>query len=636
MATRREYLGDIRAPEFPPNLEWLNTGRPLTLGELRGKRVLLDFWTYGCINCMHVIPDLKRLEERYADVLVVIGVHSAKFQNERDLDNIRQIILRYGVEHPVVNDRDMAVWQAYAVRAWPTTVLIGPTGRVLAAHSGEGVWQAYAEVIERAVTEFDAQGLLNHVPLDLRREAETLPETALSFPGKVLADEASRRLFVADTAHHRIVVLDLEGEVLDVIGSGAEGLADGTFEQARLARPQGMALDGETLYIADTENHALRAADLRARTLSTVAGNGTLAYREAEQDPRLARLNSPWDLALVNGTLYIAMAGTHQLWALDVAAGRIGPYAGSGREALLDAPLLRAALAQPSGLATDGQRLYFADSEASAVRYAELNPKGMVRTLVGEGLFDFGDVDGPWPKARLQHPLAVAYHGGVLYVADTYNHKLKRVDTQDGTVSTLWGDGRPGWRDGAEARFYEPGGLSAAGERLYVADTNNHVIRVVELASGMVRTLALRDPRGLLGRLDRGQGRRVWTLPEQQARPGPGKLRVALRLPEGHKLNGQAPSRWVWTLVPDDVVTLPAAGREVSLQGTEGAFEADVIWRPGRGALRAELAIYYCQSDESACLIELGAVELPLWVHAEAESDEISIDVPLPLPRSGA
>jgi thiol-disulfide isomerase/thioredoxin len=635
MATSREYLGNIRASEFAPDLEWLNTGRKLTLAELRGKLVLLDFWTYGCINCMHIIPDLKRLEERYADVLVVIGVHSAKFQNERDLENIRQVILRYGVEHPVVNDRDMAVWQAYAVRAWPTTVLIGPTGRVLAAHSGEGVWQAYAEVIEQAVRTFDAQGQLNRAPLDLTREAETRPETVLSFPGKVLADETGRRLFVADTAHHRIVVLNLDGEVLDVIGSGAEGLADGAFAQAHLARPQGLALDGDTLYIADTENHALRAADLGARTLRTVAGNGTLAYREAESDPTLARLNSPWDLTLVGSMLYIAMAGTHQLWVLDLDGGSIGPYAGSGREALLDAPLLRAALAQPSGLATDGKRLYFADSEASAVRYAELNPKGMVRTLVGEGLFDFGDVDGPWPNARLQHPLGVAYHRGLLYVADTYNHKLKSVDTQDGAVRTLWGDGRPGWCDGAEARFYEPGGLSAAGGRLYVADTNNHVIRVVELATGAVHTLALRDPRGLLGRLARGQNRPAWTLPEQQVRPGPGRLRVTLRLPEGHKLNAQAPSRWLWAQVPP-VVALAEEAREVALQSTQGQFEADVDWRPGRGALRAELAIYYCQSDESVCLIELGAVELPLWVREGAQSAEVEVVVPLPLPRASA
>ena len=333
MASPRNYHGNIRAPDFPSDAQWLNTGRPLSLTDLRGKLVLLDFWTYGCINCMHIIPDLKRLEALYPDELVVIGVHSAKFANEGDLDNLRQIALRYELEHPIVNDRDFRIWRAYAARAWPTTVLIDPRGRVLAAHSGERVWEAYHELIADAVRRYDEEGILDRTPLDLTPESRTAPETGLRFPGKVLADEAGDRLFIADSNHNRIVVCDLDGTVRDVIGSGAAGLADGAFDEARLNKPQGMALDGGRLYIADTENHAVRVADLEARTLATLAGDGTLTYGALRSRAKDAKLNSPWDLVLVGRSLYIAMAGTHQLWRLDLDEGVVEPYAGPGASA---------------------------------------------------------------------------------------------------------------------------------------------------------------------------------------------------------------------------------------------------------------------------------------------------------------
>ena len=437
MASKREYYGNVRAPDFPPGLEWLNTDRRLSLVDLRGKFVLLDFWTYGCINCMHIIPDLKRLEATYPNELVVIGVHSAKFANESNRDNVRQIVLRYSLEHPIVNDSDFVVWNSYVVRAWPTTILIDPRGYVLAAHSGEGVYQAWNEIIAEAVRTYEAQGLIDRTPLKLALEKDQAPDTTLSFPGKVLADEKGDRLFIADTGHDRIVVATLAGEVQGVIGSGLRGLVDGALDEARFAHPQGMALDGDKLYIADTENHALRLADLRHGTVQTVAGDGTLAYNFSRGPASVARLNSPWDLVLVESHLYIAMAGTHQLWDLDLMDMTIGPYAGSGREGLLDGPLDRAALAQPSGITSDGRLLYFVDSEASAVRVAEPGTSGRVRTLIGQGLFEFGDVDGDLLTARLQHPLGILWYRGVLYVADTYNHKIKIVDP-DASQATTW------------------------------------------------------------------------------------------------------------------------------------------------------------------------------------------------------
>lgn len=630
MALKYNYWGNIRAPEFPADLEWLNTDKPLTLAALRGKFVLLDFWTYGCINCMHVIPDLKTLEARYPRELVVIGVHSAKFANEGDLRNIRQIILRYELEHPVVNDREFRVWQAYVVRAWPTTVLIDPRGYVLAAHSGEGVLAAYSDLLASAIREYDAKGLLDRSPLELAPESAGIAETTLSFPGKVLADEARQRLFIADSNHHRIVMTDLNGQVLEVIGSGERGLRDGPFAEAAFAKPQGMALNGDKLYIADTENHALRLVDLGTLRVRTLAGNGGMAYSAPSTAPAQAQLNSPWDLALVGRKLYIAMAGRHQIWMYDLDREWIGPYAGNGREALLDGSATHASLAQPSGLTSDGKMLYLADSEASAVRSCDLEPGGRVRTIIGAGLFDFGDVDGVWPTARLQHPLGVTWYRGVLYVADTYNHKIKAVDPAASSVSTIVGAGQPGWKDGSAARFYEPGGLSGANGKLYVADTNNHVIRMIHLDTNAVETLRLADPRGLLARRRRRDRGQVVVLDECIVRIGPGMIRIQFDLPHGHAVNEIAPSVFEWVEAPDHV-RIAEQHRLIRLAGPTTVFEIPAEFAAGRGLLRGEVTLYHCTAnDQGACLVYRAQVELPIVALSDAPATCVSATIVVP------
>ncbi|KPK85107.1 MAG: alkyl hydroperoxide reductase [Phycisphaerae bacterium SM23_33] len=489
------YEGKVAAPEFPAGLEWLNTDKPLSLRALRGKVVLLDFWTYCCINCMHVVADLKRLEAKYPSELVVVGVHSGKFTTEKETDNIRQAVLRYGIAHPVVNDADMAVWQQYGVRAWPTLVLIDPAGKVVTAVSGEGAYDAFNELIGEVARIFESKGLLDRRPL--KRKLERLrSDSPLSFPGKVLADEASGRLFLADSNHNRIVVTDLEGRLQHVIGTGRTGADDGPFDRATFNHPQGLALAGGDLYVADTENHLIRLVDLGKRTVTTVAGTGEQARMfDAAGPGETTALNSPWALAAHGEHLYIAMAGSHQLWRMDLRSHSVEPYAGSGREGRIDGPLGRAALAQPSGLTTDGRRLYFADSEVSAIRSADLpaaDAAGKVETIVGGELFDFGDRDGRGLEVRLQHPLGVVWHAGVLYVADTYNNKIKLLNPADRSCRSFLGTGEAGLADGDRPSFDEPGGISAAGGKLYVADTNNHVIRVADLNTRRVETLHIK------------------------------------------------------------------------------------------------------------------------------------------------
>jgi DNA-binding beta-propeller fold protein YncE len=504
-----EEEGPVRAPELAGAVDWLNVDAPLTLKALRGKVVLLDFWTYGCINCVHVLPDLKRLEAKYANELVVIGVHSAKFPNEKVTENLRRIVQRYDIHHPVANDAEMSVWRAYTVRAWPTQVLIDPSGYIVGAASGEGHGEQFDRAIAAVIQVFEERGELDRRPLDqLLREgsqkADAVAATAtangpLMFPGKVLADEAGGRLFIADSNHHRVLICALTdgARVLDVVGAGEPGSANGSFEDSTFYTPQGLALsaDGGTLFVADTGNHLIRAIDLRGRTVKTAAGSGLKARGPSDGGAAASTsLTSPWDLVMHGPLLFIAMAGAHQIWMLDTMRGLIWPYAGSGREARVDGAVDDAAFAQPSGLTILDKTMIVADSESNIIRAIELPPVNRVTTLAGGDLFDFGDTDGVGDTARFQHPLGVAHHDNAIYIADTYNHRIKRLDPRTRRVTSFAGTGRPGHQDGVvgKAQFYEPAGLTVAGDRLYVADTNNHAIRVINLVTATVTTLDVR------------------------------------------------------------------------------------------------------------------------------------------------
>jgi len=444
---------------------------------------------------MHVFPQLRKLEQKYSRELTVVGVHSAKFTAEQETENLRLAVLRYEIEHPVVNDRDFQVWQQYAIRAWPTLMFIDPEGKVVGKHEGEITVDVFDKVIGDLVSVYDNQGLLQRRELDFKLEREKEWERPLSFPGKVLADASSDRLYIADSNHNRIVVTTLAGDVVQVIGSGERGFADGPLDAASFSDPQGMAVYDDRLYVADTKNHAIRLIDFQSREMSTLAGTGKQATMFHDGgEGRLVALNSPWDLTLAGETLYIAMAGFHQLWRLDLTDNSARPHAGNGRERIADGPLAHAELAQPSGLVTDGHRLYFTDSETSAIRSADLLAGGEVKTIVGTGLFTFGDEDGTGDDVRLQHPVGIDIADGVLYVADTYNNKVKRVYPATRGAAGLIGSGQPGHRDGPPeiAMFHEPGGISAADGKLYVADTNNHAIRVTSLDTLDTETLEIR------------------------------------------------------------------------------------------------------------------------------------------------
>ncbi len=510
------FLGAVRVPPFPERHTWHNVARPLTTADLRGRLVLLDFWTSCCINCMHIVPHLHAIEEhfRHADDVVVIGVHSAKFPAERDDRHLAAAIQRLGITHPVINDADMLVWRSYAVRAWPTLMFVDPRGRVIGKHEGEFDPAEMIPLLEEMLREFREGGHLAAATTARPLPPAVLPPPPtgpLAYPAMVLHDAATNSLLISDSSHHQIVLADLADDGTTAserrrIGSGVAGFRDGPAALAQFRNPQGLARDGERLFVADTGNHSIRLVNLRSGDVSTLAGTGQQARRYRSSGVATdTPLSSPWGLAYAEGTLWITMAGQHQVWhspdPVDPDGVRqVQRFAGTGHEALRDGPRARAHLAQPSGMVicNDGT-IAFTDSETSAIRQLDLRPDAFgdetVRTLIGDGLFTFGDVDGDASTARLQHPLGIAYDAdsGIIYVADTYNNRVKQLDPVSGTVTTWLGSGEPALRDGVatDAAFFEPNGLHISDGALYIADTNNHAIRRVDLQTGCVTTITL-------------------------------------------------------------------------------------------------------------------------------------------------
>ncbi|WP_416970339.1 thioredoxin-like domain-containing protein [Streptomyces sp. 4F14] len=587
----------VRAPELVGKGGWLNTGdRQYTLADLRGRIVVLDFWTFCCINCLHVLDELRELEEKHADTVVVIGVHSPKFVHEAEHQAVVDAVERYGVEHPVLDDPELATWKQYAVRAWPTLVVIDPEGYVVAQHAGEG----HVHAIERLVTELEAE----HGAKGTLRRGDgpyVAPEsepTALRFPGKALV-LPSGTFLVSDTTRHQLVELAEDGEsVVRRIGTGARGFADGTAEAA-FNEPQGLALlDDGAVVVADTVNHALRRVDLASGEVTTLAGTGRQWWQGAPASgpAREIDLSSPWDVALFEGRVWIAMAGVHQLWAYDPAEGTVAVAAGTTNEGLVDGPGAQAWFAQPSGLAATADRLWLADSETSALRWVDTD--GNVSTAVGTGLFDFGHRDGAAGQALLQHPLGVtALPDGSVAVSDTYNHALRRYDPATGEVTTLATDLR------------EPSDAVLVGDDLVVVESARHRLTRLRLPEEAVRVEAVAH-----------RTRRAAT----EVAPGKLQLDVVFQAPSGQKLDTRyGPStRLLVSSTPPELL-LAGEGAETELSRVLELNPAVV-----EGVLHVSAMAASCDDDPSieypAChvhqqdwgvpvrLVEGGADRLPL------------------------
>jgi thiol-disulfide isomerase/thioredoxin len=635
------FPGRAPAPSLDGGVEWLNTSGPISLQDLRGKIVLLDFWTYCCINCMHILPDLKYLEHKYAKELVVIGVHSAKFDNEKESENIREAILRYEIEHPVINDANFVVATKYGFSSWPTLVLIDPEGNYVGRQSGEGNRQLFDEVIGKLAAYHRAKGTLDETPVKFFLERAKTEDTPLRFPGKVLADATGQRVFITDSNHNRIVIASMKGELLDVIGTGQIGAQDGSFQEASFDHPQGLALVGHQLYVADTENHLLRVADLKSKTVTTLAGTGEQARVRPSfgggGSLRKTALNSPWDVLELDGMLYVAMAGPHQIWKHHLGGDSIIPFIGSGREDIVDGSLREAALAQPSAIVTDGKSLYHVDSEGSAVRHDDIGPRGHVRTLVGphdlprgRSLFEFGDRDGTGDDVRMQHPIGLAYHEGSLYVADTYNDKIKKIDIASRTAHTWLGTGEKG-KGLDPVQLSEPAGLAVAGTTLYIADTNNHRILQSDLASKVTSEFIVN---GLKPPAPPQSAEHAYAGPVEDvsaitvATGSSVKVQVDFKFPAEHELNPLAPLSYKLEVNGEQKIIDPQSvgkRQRAQAQGTAANFEIPLTGSMGHADVTLTLSYQYCKHGTGGvCKFGQQQWKIPLTV-ATTGADQITL-----------
>ncbi|MCP5051237.1 MAG: redoxin family protein [bacterium] len=486
----------VKAPEFPASFQWLNTTEKLSLEKLGGHVILLTFWTYSNINSMHVIPDLEHLMQKYkSKPFYVVGVHSGKYYNEQDAGNVLSAIHRLGITYPVIVDAKHAIWKRYGIRAWPTYMLIGSGGNVLGVVTGEKRRKPLEKMINDALKKGKKSKTLAKLKLNLQPPA--MEKKQLFFPTKIAMDVENKRLYIADSGHHQIVEAELQSpttaKVLNRIGSGESGLKNGNYSQAAFSNPQGIDVHNGFLYVADTGNHAIRAVDLKNRKVRKMAGNGN--YGEFGQP------NSPWDLVYYNDTLYIAMAGNHQLWTIGIDDKEMELFVGNGYVNFVDGSALGSSLAQPSGITVDkeGKMLYFLDSSASALRSSSLE-NGAVKSLIGKGLYKYGFGDGTFDKASLQNPLGVCFHDNKIYLADSFNNALRVVDLKSAELLTVIR------RNGQSKTtcvvnetehkippLNEPNDVLVHNNYVYIADTNNHMIRVYDTAAKTLETLKLEE-----------------------------------------------------------------------------------------------------------------------------------------------
>jgi thiol-disulfide isomerase/thioredoxin len=584
----------VRAPELRGAGGWINTGgRPLTLAGLRGKIVLLDFWTFCCVNCLHVIDELRPLEDKYGDVLVTVGVHSPKFPHETEHAAVAAAVERYEVHHPVLDDPGLETWRQYAVRAWPTLVVVDPEGYVVSVAAGEGHAEATGRLIEQLVVEHEARGTLH------RGEGPYVPPppatTALRFPGGVAVTPAGT-LLVADSGHHSLVELAADAEtLLRRIGSGERGRADGSAAEATFAEPQGLASlpaevadeVGYDVVVADTANHLLRGVRLADGSVRTVADLPEALKGVSTVTGEIPAVLSPWDVAWWDERVVVAAAGVHLLLAFDPRTGAVTRIAGTTVEGLRDGPALDGWLAQPSGLAATADRLWFADAETSALRW--LDTGGVLHTAVGEGLFDFGHVDGPAADARLQHPLGVTVlPDGSVAVLDTYNGAVRRFDPATATMETL------------ATEVAEPTGAVLVDGQLVVVESGAH---------RLTRPVAPGAMREVTGRAQ--SSRR----PPTEIGAGPLTLAVVFEPAPGQKLDERyGPSTRLQVSATPPELLVSGAGDSVEL--TRELVVADVI---GEGVLHVTAQAASCDDgvEHPACHVSRQDWGVPVRVTAD-------------------
>lgn len=632
--TKVAFHSDInKLTSLGSKLDWINVSKHLTNKDLENRVVLLDFWTYACVNCMQVLPEIQKLEEQFGDKITVIGIHSGKFNNEKNTVAIRNAVLKYNIKHAVVNDADFKIWKNFGVEAWPTLILINPKGDVEKVYAGEGNANAITNDVKKLISKYSLQ--LSKTDLPIALESAKAVGHVLQYPAKIAYAKnfsyknivKTSALLIADSSANKIDIASLNGAILLEVGSGQAGFRDGDISSAQFKSPKGLLYRDNILYVADTGNNALRKVDFKNNQVSTLIGTGVrglpinseISVKNAAKNFDLA---SPWDLEFFpdQNNIIIANAGTHQLIKYNITQAKLSPFAGSGSEDIVDGKYPRNALAQTSGLSAFGGKLYFVDSETSSLRVADKN--GEVKTLVGKGLFVFGHQNGSASVALMQHPVGLVADDTGVYIADTHNNIIRKYNLATGTLSDYSGNMRgDGLGSAKNTSYNEPEAIISVLDKFYIADTNNNRIVTLNRASGnsvLLDTVPpLKMPKeGMLEYLPN-----LEKIPSQIVKSD-SDVTLSFVMKPGWKINESAPSffnlveirnkkeatlisRMDWSVIKSGSVKLPklSSKREYYLQG----------------------AVYYCQDKANAlCLIR--SYQQKLLPKKSSKNDKIQIE----------
>jgi thiol-disulfide isomerase/thioredoxin len=473
-------------PDFnQPGLTWFNVEKPLGLSDVFGRILILDFWTFSCINCLHILPSLRRIERAFEDDVIILGIHSPNFPYERDVQNVQKAIQRYQIEHPVVHDPEFKLWDAYQAKVWPTLILVSPDGQIFARQAGEPDADKLLEAVGNAVRKYKAKGKLR--PAKIETTPQPKQAQTLRFPGKIkkFSWRGAPHWAIADTGHHQIAIADDNGKIIQRIGRGSQGNLDGEFTRAAFDNPYGLAAAEDKIYIGDLGSHLIRQIDLSKKTVTTIAGTSRRGLTLGKPVPaREAGVASVFDLEIIGQELFFTNTGTHQIGAIDLDTMQLRAIGGGGQKDLQDGTGKTAKLAQPSGLAyfAEQNRLYFADSDNSAIRYVDLADGNAIKTLVGRGMAQSGRRNGPFTAAKLQHPMGIARLGDFLIAADSFNATLRKLDLKRNVTENFAEDFKP-ITDNLPP-LLDPEGIAwDGGNRLLVTDCNQHRILVYDLAA---------------------------------------------------------------------------------------------------------------------------------------------------------
>ncbi len=608
---------------------WLNVSRPLERDDLKDRIILLDFWTYACVNCIHAIPEIKKLEQEFGNKLTVIGVHSGKFSNEKDFDSIKKAVLKYDISHPVINDEALKIWNSFEVNAWPSFILINPHGNVVKRYVGEEDIQYIRKDVKRMVGKYRYQLNRNDLPEFL--EKNKIAMRVLSYPSKITYSNKfsyksynGAALFIANSGRNEILVTTLGGEILLEIGSKSAGFQDGNITQARFNNPTGLLYKNQKLYVADTANHAIREIDFKENKVITLLGTGLRGQKIRGQGiaARDTTLASPSDIEFYpdEDNLAIANSGTHQILKFNLKNKTVSVLAGDGLEGIIDGIYPKNSLAQTSDLKAFGTKLYFIDSETSSLRV--LNKNGEVETLIGKGLFEFGQKDGDKNNALMQHPLGLTVSSKGVYISDSFNHTIRKYDFASKKLYDFIANGKKGEELGKTTNFDEPDGIIFIDEKEFiVCDTNNNrLVRINanNLQSSIIDvmpTLSL-PKEGFLQYLPNLNKAKSTTITSKNA-----KMEIVLQ--SDWKLNEMGPSfinllemvdekeahlikTFDWNMIKNSTLELPdlAEKKKYMIQGT----------------------IYYCQNKRNApCYIS--SYEQEFEINKDEKNNTLTIEL---------